>query len=35
VATEAVLTLLDARGLQTGVDRDVIAQAADMAKGMR
>ncbi|MCK0094929.1 hydroxymethylglutaryl-CoA lyase [Yoonia sp. F2084L] len=35
VATEAVLELLDQRGFETGVDPAVIAQAAEMAKGMR
>ncbi|SIT80830.1 hydroxymethylglutaryl-CoA lyase [Yoonia rosea] len=35
VATEAVLALLDRLGYETGVDADVIAQAAQMAKGMR
>lgn len=35
VATEAVLDLMARRGFETGVDRDVIAQAADMARGMR
>ncbi len=35
VATEAVVALLDRLGYQTGVDPDVIAQAAEMAKGMR
>ncbi len=35
VATEAVLDLLARLGYETGVDRDVIAQAAEMAKGMR
>ncbi|MEL6841085.1 MAG: hydroxymethylglutaryl-CoA lyase [Pseudomonadota bacterium] len=35
VATEAVLSLLADLGYQTGVDRDVIARAADMAGGLR
>jgi hydroxymethylglutaryl-CoA lyase len=35
VATEAVLELMARRGFETGVDRDVIAQAAEMARGMR
>ncbi|WP_108815839.1 hydroxymethylglutaryl-CoA lyase [Loktanella sp. Alg231-35] len=35
VATEAVLDLMARRGFETGVDRDVIAQAAEMARGMR
>ncbi len=35
VATEAVLALLERLGYETGVDADVIAQAAEMAKGMR
>jgi hydroxymethylglutaryl-CoA lyase len=35
VATEAVLALLARLGYETGVDADVIAQAAQMAKGMR
>jgi len=35
VATEAVLELMDARGFATGVDRDVIAAAAKMAREMR
>ncbi|PJI92287.1 hydroxymethylglutaryl-CoA lyase [Yoonia maricola] len=35
VATEAVLDLLERRGYQTGVDHEVIAQAAQVAKGMR
>ncbi|MFT5065904.1 MAG: hydroxymethylglutaryl-CoA lyase [Yoonia sp.] len=35
VATEAVLARLHADGLHTGVDADVIAQAAKLAKGMR
>lgn len=35
VATEAVLALLDRLGFETGVDHDVIAQAAELAKGMR
>lgn len=35
VATEAVLALLDRLGYETGVDADVIAQAAEVAKGMR
>ena len=35
VATEAVLALLERLGCETGVDADVIAQAAEMAKGMR
>ena len=35
VATEAVLDLMAARGFETGIDRDVIAQAAEMARGMR
>jgi hydroxymethylglutaryl-CoA lyase len=35
VATEAVLALLERLGYETGVDADVIAQAAAMAKGMR
>lgn len=35
VATEAVLQLLDKLGYETGVDPDVIAQAAKMAKEMR
>ncbi|MFA8440678.1 hydroxymethylglutaryl-CoA lyase [Yoonia sp.] len=35
VATEAVLALLDRLGYETGIDRDVIAQAAEMARAMR
>ena len=35
VATEAVLGLLDRLGYETGVDPEVIAQAAKMARGMR
>lgn len=35
VATEAVLALMDRLGYATGIDRDVIAQAAQMAKDMR
>ena len=35
VATEAVLAMLHDKGYETGVDPVVIAQAADMAKGMR
>ena len=35
VATEAVLGLLDRLGYETGVDPEVIAQAAEMARGMR
>jgi hydroxymethylglutaryl-CoA lyase len=35
VATEEVLALLDRLGFETGVDRDVIAQAAELARGMR
>lgn len=35
VATEAVLAHLTALGFETGVDADVIAQAADMARRMR
>jgi hydroxymethylglutaryl-CoA lyase len=35
VATEAVLALLERLGYETGVDADVIAQTAEMAKGMR
>ena len=35
VATEAVLGLLDRLGYETGVDSEVIAQAAEMARGMR
>jgi hydroxymethylglutaryl-CoA lyase len=35
VATEAVLGLMDRLGYHTGIDRDVIAQAAQMAKDMR
>lgn len=35
VATEAVLALLQRLGYKTGVDADVIAKAAIMAKGMR
>lgn len=35
VATEAVLELMAARGFETGVDRDVIAEAAAMARRMR
>ncbi|MFQ1700533.1 hydroxymethylglutaryl-CoA lyase [Loktanella agnita] len=35
VATEAVLDLLAARGFETGVDKDVITQAAEMAAAMR
>jgi hydroxymethylglutaryl-CoA lyase len=35
VATEAVLALLDRLGFDTGVDGDVIAQAAQLAKDMR
>lgn len=35
VATEVVLAWLHANGMRTGVDTDVIAQAAELAKGMR
>jgi hydroxymethylglutaryl-CoA lyase len=35
VATEAVLELMDRLGYETGVDPDLVAQAAEMAKGMR
>ncbi len=35
VATETVLARLHADGIRTGVDADVIAQAAELAKGMR
>ena len=35
VATEAVAKHLAALGYQTGLDLDVIAQAADMARAMR
>ena len=35
VATEAVLDLLGRRGYETGVDKGVIAKAAEMARGMR
>ena len=35
VATEAVLDLMARRGFDTGVDPDVIAEAAEMARGMR
>lgn len=35
VATEAVLDLLQRLGYQTGVDRDVIVQAAELARAMR
>jgi len=35
VATETVLARLHADGIHTGVDADVIAQAAELAKGMR
>ncbi len=35
VATEAVLALLDQLGNETGIDRDVIAQAAELARAMR
>jgi hydroxymethylglutaryl-CoA lyase len=35
VATEAVLDMLIARGFETGVDRQVISRAAEMARGMR
>jgi hydroxymethylglutaryl-CoA lyase len=35
VATEAVLALLDRLGYETGIDADVIARAAEMAKDMR
>ena len=35
VATEEVLVLLDRLGFETDVDRDVIAQAAELARGMR
>lgn len=35
VATEAVLGLMDRLGYETGVDPAVIAQAAEMARGMR
>ncbi|WP_341366731.1 hydroxymethylglutaryl-CoA lyase [Yoonia sp. BS5-3] len=35
VATEAVLAMLATHGYQTGVDRDVIAEAVELAKGMR
>ena len=35
VATEAVVDLLHARGFETGIDADVIARAANMARGLR
>ncbi|WP_296424922.1 hydroxymethylglutaryl-CoA lyase [Yoonia sp.] len=35
VATEAVLEMLHGLGFETGVDLDVIGQAAEMARGMR
>lgn len=35
VATEAVLALLDARGFSHGIDREIIAKAAQMAQQMR
>ena len=35
VATERVLAMLQAEGFTTGVDPAIIAQAAEMAKGMR
>lgn len=35
VATETVLARLHADGLHTGINADVIAQAAELAKGMR
>lgn len=35
VATEAVLDLMHRLGFETGVDTDVIAEAAKMARGMR
>lgn len=35
VATEAVLDLLQRLGYQTGVDHDVVAQAAELARAMR
>jgi hydroxymethylglutaryl-CoA lyase len=35
VATDSVLAMLDARGIDTGLDAGLIAQAADMARGMR
>ncbi|SFS06572.1 hydroxymethylglutaryl-CoA lyase [Yoonia litorea] len=35
VATEAVLDLMAERGFETGVDRDLIGQAAEMARAMR
>ena len=35
VATEAVHDRLTALGFATGLDRDILGQAADMAKGMR
>ncbi len=35
VATEAVLGLLAAKGYETGIDADIIAKAAKLAKGMR
>jgi len=35
VATEAVLELMARRGFRTGVDADMIAAAAEMARGMR
>ena len=35
VATEAVAARLEQLGFETGLDRDVIAQAADMARAMR
>lgn len=35
VATEDVLALLDRLGFETGIDHDVIARAAELARGMR
>jgi hydroxymethylglutaryl-CoA lyase len=35
VATESVVTHLERLGYETGLDQDVIAQAADLARGMR
>lgn len=35
VATEAVLGLLSRLGFETGVDAEIVAQAAEMARGMR